>query len=595
MAGTQTHRGRRPLKAIGGAAVLTALLWTGLPARSAGGAEGAAPLTAGDELIFRALNDELGRSMKELVLPGMGAPYFLAYRLRDEQGATVEARYTALTDTSTYRSRQLHIDLRVGDPALDNTGFFQDWRDIWPEPARLVEENSYSALRHELWLATDGVYKSALESLARKKAYFQAHPPKKVLFDFAPAEPFVYLGPESAVRIDRAGATNRVRRAADAFLGYPALQDWKVSCSARSINQWYVNSEGSKHRKGIPRSLFEMSATLQAADGQRISGSCMEAVRGDAPLPSAEMLAKEAGGLAADLQAMAQAAPLEEYVGPVLFTGYDSAQFVSQLFAAQLGLPRKQATVEDWMSQYLPLGKLAARVKRRVLPAFVSISDQPRLESWGGKLLLGTQAVDDEGVPCSDITLVENGRLINLPMSRQPVEGFDRSNGHARSLPQQRVVPGISNLVVSTSDPWTEDKLVGELQAQCREQGLEFGLLIKRLEETRFTDMYRQVEQEDNQPTLLTPPLIVYKVYAKDGRTEPVRGLGFDEVTVRSLRDITALGKDGQLYNVYQRFPGLDVTYLASIITPSILVEEMELKSVAVHEPLMVEKNPLFK
>jgi len=203
--------------------------------------------------------------------------------------------------------------------------------------------------------------------------------------------------------------------------------------------------------------------------------------------------------------------------------------------------------------------------------------------------------VDDEGVECQDVKLVDNGRLVGLPLSRQPVTGFSGSNGHARALRQQRTVPAITNLVVTSSAAKSYEALVDDLRRLCREQDLEYGLLVRRLEESRYSDIYRQVEQQDNDAPLLSAPLIVYKVYAKDGKLEAVRGLGFDEVTVRALRDIAAMGKDSQAYNLQQPCSGTGMYYPASIITPSILVEEMELKSTAVQEPRATGKNPMFE
>ena len=89
--------------------------------------------------------------------------------------------------------------------------------------------------------------------------------------------------------------------------------------------------------------------------------------------------------------------------------------------------------------------------------------------------------------------------------------------------------------------------------------------------------------------------VVVYKVYAEDGRMEPVRGLEFDEVSVRTLRDIVALGKDQTAYNILQPTIFQDSYYPASIVTPSILVEEMELKGTTVQEPKPIAANPYFK
>ena len=103
------------------------------------------------------------------------------------------------------------------------------------------------------------------------------------------------------------------------------------------------------------------------------------------------------------------------------------------------------------------------------------------------------------------------------------------------------------------------------------------------------------IEQEMDDQPLVTQPVIMYKFYADDGRLEPARGLVFDEVTIRSLRDIYATGRDDMLYNITQTTPFYGMNYPASIVTPSILVEEMEFKADLAKEPLPISSNPMFE
>jgi len=130
----------------------------------------------GKDPVFRAMQEEIDRSMRHLVLPGMPAPYFMAYWVQDNETLTIEARYGALVDTSRARERYLCSQVRVGSPEMDNTGFVGGWDDLYSMRERLSEEDDLIGLRRQLWLHTDVAYKNALESLARKQAYLQAHP-----------------------------------------------------------------------------------------------------------------------------------------------------------------------------------------------------------------------------------------------------------------------------------------------------------------------------------------------------------------------------------------------------------------------------------
>jgi predicted Zn-dependent protease len=555
-------------------------------------AAGAAAQDPAPDAVFRAMQEEMARSMSDLKIESMSPPSFLSYRVQDVDEILVEARYGALTQGERSRDRYFSVDLRVGTPEHDNSWFIGGWQDAFRRRDNLAEENDYRSLRHDLWLFTDRAYKNALENFSRKDAYLQAHPPREAIPDFSAAAPFVYAGRPGSLEADLAAWERDVAAAARVLAEFAALQDWKVSYQGRAATVRYLNSEGSRHLKGAATQILEVTATTQAADGQRLSGFLRFVTRDADRPPTGEPLAAQVRRLAADLQAMAAAPRLDEYAGPVLFDDVAAAQLVSQLFVTQLTPPRKPIFAEEWMAQGAPDPKLVGRLQRRVLPDFVAIEDDPTREVWQGVRLVSSQAVDDEGVPARALRLVERGRLLTLPMSRTPIAKIRESNGHGRSMPNQWIVPTVSNLIVSTSQPRPD--LVKELRQMAHDFGNEYGLLVTRLEDPGVSGAYRWTDPEPQPPELLTAPLLLYRVYAADGRVEPVRGLVFDEVSIRTLRDIVAMGKETAVHNLAQTFDPMDFRYLISIVTPSILVEEMELKANPAREPLTVSRNPMF-
>jgi len=548
-----------------------------------------------DDPVMQAMNDELDRSMNELILEDMIPPYFLSYLIRDGQSLSITSRYGSLIKSSCNKSRFLSIDLRVGSPEQDNTNFFPDWRAVWNYKEDLIEENDYDPLRHQLWRHTDKAYKTALETIARKKAYLQANPPKYSIPDFAPVEPYQLLEKPVELADEKAVWKKRINAAAAAFEDYHDLQDWQIEFTAQASTNRYLNSEDSHHRIGKITRLIEVTATIQAEDGERLTGSLQYLIPNTEKPPTVESLIQDVKTLASQLESAAMAPTLDEYVGPVLFEDQAAAQFVSMLFVNQLSLIRKPLTPSEWMSQYIPVGKLAERIKRRVFPDFVTVTDEPLREKWNKTSLTGYMVVDAEGVPSQNITLVKDGWLKTIPLGRQPARKISGSNGHARSLPVQLNVPGISNLIVTTSKPLKEKKMLSKLRKISREYGNEFGLIVKQLDVPYLTQHYQTIEDDSESEKLLQHPVIAYKVYVDDGRLEPVRGLVFDEVTIRSLRDIGAMGKDSHAYNLTQTTIFSDFRYAASIVTPSILVEEMELKESTLQEPLPVTFNPIFE
>src|SRR5208282_2337164 len=103
-------------------------------------------------------------------------------------------------------------------------------------------------------------------------------------------------------------------------------------------------------------------------------------------------------------------------------------------------------------------------------------------------------------------------------------KGHARSNGHGRAAFNEYPSGRIGNLIIRPEKTIKAAELKEELLRLCREEELDYGLLIRRMS----TEDHKEPEH------LLSPPVMVYKVYTKDGREEPVRGLEFAEVTLRA-------------------------------------------------------------
>ncbi len=80
-------------------------------------------LHAQDDILMKALRDELARSMEELQLEAMERPYFIAYRVEEITNVRVSGTLGSLLIRSENHTRTLAVEARVGDYALDNTNF----------------------------------------------------------------------------------------------------------------------------------------------------------------------------------------------------------------------------------------------------------------------------------------------------------------------------------------------------------------------------------------------------------------------------------------------------------------------------------------
>ena len=82
-----------------------------------------APAPAADDVVMKAMRDELNRSMKQLQLEQLEKPYFISYHVQDRTSLNTSATFGALLSGGLSRARFLTVQVRVGDYQRDNSNF----------------------------------------------------------------------------------------------------------------------------------------------------------------------------------------------------------------------------------------------------------------------------------------------------------------------------------------------------------------------------------------------------------------------------------------------------------------------------------------
>jgi TldD protein len=535
----------RAAQAVAALSLSLTLSLCGSPAR----ADGPAAEAWKSDVVFQALRDELTRSMDQLQLKDLERPYFIEYSVLDSEFFTATATFGALVSSSRGKNRTLLTQVRVGGYEFDNTDF------VGPSVSAsgMVEDNDYVALRRDVWLATDAAYKQAVETLASKRAYVQNRVRKESLPDFSRERPTMAVAPRREFAINQAEWEKRVRDWSLIFRRYPDVQESSVAFRATLAHRYLINSEGTTVRQPSFFVTVEARAATQAADGMQLRLSVPFYAKSYDGLPTDADIAAGVKKLAESLAELRAAPALESnYVGPVLLSGSAAATLFSQNLAPELS-GQRPSLLEQERSEGT---QFAERVNRRVLPLFLSVRDDPTQTMSGNTPLFGAYEFDDQGVPAQRVSLVEQGILKNFLMSRRPRKDVAQSNGHGR-LAGFGVAAQTGNLFITAAEGKTDAELKAQLIKLCQLQDLEYGVFVKALD-------------GDGNPAL------VYKVFAKDGREEPFRGATLGEITVRSLKnEILAAGKDAHVSN---RISGRNFPIGYSVVAPSILLEELELK-----------------
>ncbi len=516
----------------------------------------------GTDVVMRAMNDELQRSMKELQFKDLEKPYFIQYVIVDQQRYEASATFGSLTLTDWNRGRVVQVQVRVGDYDFDNSEFVSSNSRQNSSAGVLnpvVMDDDYDTLRHSLWLATDAAYKQAIEQIARKRAFVENRTRNEEFPDFSKEEPITQIAKKGSLAVDQKAWEERVRDWSRIFREFPDVHTSRVSLRGTLTHRYIVNSEGTRTLQPSQIVSIEISASTQAEDGMRMNYSIPLNVRSFDLLPSGDEITGLIRSVAADVSALRKAPVLsEDYSGPVLLAGQASAEMFARILAPNLSGQRLPLSERD------PQGasdrsELTDRMNRLVLPEFLSVFDDPTEQSIGNHQLIGHYIVDDQGVPAKRVSLIQQGVLRELLMSRKPTKDLTQSNGHGRSAVPGRESAQIGNLFIQASEGKSYDELKQELINLCRREKLEYGVLIKAL------------SPDGRGP--IGSPVLVYKVFVSDGREELVRGVSATGITVKSLREIEAVGKDNFVAN---RVSGGAPT---SVVAPAaVLLSELELK-----------------
>ncbi|HZL72903.1 MAG TPA: metallopeptidase TldD-related protein [Planctomycetota bacterium] len=546
----------------------------------------AVPLAAGapqeqEDLLFRVLRDEMARATARLKLEKSGPPYYVEFSATENESFSAAGSFGALTGRSEGKTRYCSIDLRVGDHGLDNTNFAGGGGR---GGTGLTIDDDYDALRHELWLATDRQYKSAVEELEKKKAFLQQNTVEDRPDDLSKEEPVVLIQPPAKLTVDKARWSDVVKKVSGVFRDFPRIQKSRVSFFARSETRWFLNNEGFMHRVGETTYGFVMAALIQADDGMKVSDGQLFVGMKEVELPAADALEKAARDLAKRLELVAAAPKAEEYRGPILFEGQAAADFLLQAVSDQAGsshesLGNRGSGGNPWKDQ----------IGQKVASGFLSITSDPTAKEYNGLPLIGSYDVDEDGVRAQKVDLIEKGVLKTFCMSRIPTRHIKKSNGHS-----QGGVGTPATLFIKSTNVRTMDKLKEKLFELGRDEGMTHVMIARRLVSPVGGSLdygaFSQMMTGGRSQITILPPIQLYKVNIETGAEELQRGARFSGVSLRVLRDIAATADDTQARLAMDRRGSMGM-----IIAPSVLVKEIEISKPGKEtEKLPSYPHPLF-
>ncbi len=542
---------------------------------------------ARNDAQLRAMLDELARS-KTLQLNNLDKPYFIQYSTGDADEASITASLGGVLNSNRVHLRHPGIEVRIGDYKFDNTN------SVYTGTTRLglfPVDDDYQAMRTDLWLSTDALYKAATDQITRKRTVLREIAEPEKTPDFSPATPLRLLQPVSPMVFDQQHWQDIVRQLSARFAAHPAVLNSRVYL--RSISSAYrlANTEGTIVRIPEELSEIEIASSALAPDGDRVWDHQFFTVFRPSQLPKQQELTKAADAIAEETEALTKAPLADDYSGPVLFEQEAAAELMASALTDAIRLQRKPLAppgANNPGSQMIE-SVWAARLGSNVAPDWLTITDSPEEKEFHGTVLAGHYQVDDEGVPAQQVTLVDKGVLKTFLFSREPIGQFAASNGHGR-------LPGgwgteaavIGNLFVHADHPVTEAQLKAKLLEKVKTAGLKYGVMVRRLDfpsTASFPELQsiaRQL-QKNGYARTINVPLLAYRVYP-DGREELVRGWRFSEFSAKDLRDIDAASDRPYVLNYINNGSSFDLANAgsdattSSVICPSLLLDSIDLR-----------------
>ena len=550
---------------------------------------------AQEDNVMKAMRDELNRSMKKLQLENLGKPYFLSYTVIDTDTASASASFGSLNGKAEpQHGRYAKVQLRVGDYKFDNRNFFSvsfaSGVSRGFGSTSLPLDDNYDEIRRQLWLATDGAYKKAIEDLSKKVALLANKNRGDVIPDFSKETVVTISDVLPPAEIKTSEMETLVRGLSGLFKQAAGISTSSVSLRISNEFSRYINSEGASSTIRQPEVQLTISTSSQAADGQPLSAGFAYRTRSMSDLPPrAEMEAKIRLRSKQIAELRTDALP-DRYAGPVLFEGEAAAEIVYRAF-----MPHILATPEVLVDnpQYRSMvardsENLVEKIGLRVLPEFLSLIDDPIATASGKTRLLGTYKVDDEGVPTRRMQVVENGLLMKLLTGRAPVQGIPQSSG---SFHNGGVSP--SNVIFTSSKSLPLDQLRAELLRRAKIRGKDYAIIVRKVDfSTRGNDSAGLA------PGSLAV-LLAYKRFA-DGHEEPIRNAIINGINFGSFKDILAVSDTPEVWSASYSprstnpFEPAGSTFV-SLVVPALMFEDATVQKPTgnVNKPPFVE-HPFF-
>ena len=536
-------------------------------------------------LLLQTLKSEANRNLTELKKQPIPA-YYISYRVYDMSSYYISANFGNVMQSSPSTQRIFNAAVRVGSPALDNTHEIKEGNEQGYSNynssgyGSLGLEDNPEAWRITLWQKTDAMYVDATKRFEKVKANVAV----KVSSDdkspdFSVETPERYLEKPvkfSDIKFDPKVWEEKLKKFSAVFKENKDIIDSQFSLQAELLNKYFADTDGAEICEPHLSYRLMMNASAKANDGMDLPLYNSYFVYDLKDLPSDEQIIADAKKMSETLSKLRVAPVAESYSGPMLMAGQAASVFFHEIFGHRIeGARLKNET--DAQTFKKKMGEM-------VLPEDMSVIFDPQLKKSHGFFLNGQYVFDDEGVRGQRVEVVKNGKLNSFLMSRSPIEGFPKSNGHGRGMIYLNTFTRQSNTIIETTNPKSNKELREMLIDELKKEGKPYGYLMDQVS-GGFTMTGRYMPNAFN-----VSPLLVYRIYADGRPDEIVRGVDLVGTPLAIFSQIAACGND---YDIFTGYCGAESGSVpVACVSPSLYVKmvETQKKSKSQSQPPILQR-----
>lgn len=526
------------------------------------------PRAAGpSDKLFAGLAASLRRAERDLSRTGKERPYFLAAATIETILHEVQFSLGQPISRSRVRQQWVYGQVRVGSRHLDSAvGSFHP-----AEAARLPSQPDALAVGRVLVPVLKRAHRFSVKRLAETRKWLKKHPAPSRPPEWTVARPVSHIARTPRIRRPSRNLRAALRRTSAVFRRYPDIHESWVSLRTVTGAIHTVTSESTRLYREFEAVSVGIQARTQAPDGEELELLWQRLIADPRHTPTAVELTRQATDLARAMTRL-RAAPRARkiYTGPVLFE--DDAATAVLLHTVGLALAANRSSLQQGE-------RVSAEglIGRRILPAWLSVVDDPTARRHGGLPLRGHYQVDDEGIRARRVQLVSRGRLKTLLGSRRPSRPQRRSTGHGRYTHRplsNRALP--SNLIFIPRRPLTRSALRRRFLALLRSRQLTHGYIVRQVRPQTPRATHRPLKQS----RWLPRPTRVFRIDAS-GHETLVRGytlMKLDQPTTELPRMVAMGGPalvahwflgSGNWITVAGHAFILDTAYLLPMAAPS--------------------------